>query len=62
MEKIRDKYSKGSDPLDFGLYIHKNKIRDAGYKYLITSRYHKEPIVNDDPYNIDGYETWSILK
>lgn len=62
MEKIRDEYSNGSAPLDFGLYIHKDKIRDAGYKYLITSRYHKESIVNDDQDNIDGYETWSILK
>lgn len=62
MEKMRNEYSKGSSPLHFGLYIHIDKIRDDSYKYLITSRYHREPIVNDDPDNIDGYKTWSILE
>lgn len=62
MEKMGNKYSKGAGPLHFGLYIHIDQIRDDSYKYLLTSRYHKEPIVNDDPDNVDGYETWSILK
>lgn len=62
MERMKNEYWKGTSPLDFGLYIHIDEIRDDSYKYFITSRYHKEPIVNDDPNNIDGYETWSILK
>lgn len=61
MNRIGDEYKKGSRPIDFGLYIHIDKIRDDRYDYLVTSRYHKEPIVNDDPDNIDGYETWSII-
>lgn len=42
LEKIRDKYSKGSAHLDFGLYVHIDEIRDDSYKYLITSRYYKD--------------------
>lgn len=62
MEKIRDEYSKQADPIHFGLYIYTDEIRDDGYEYFVTTRYHKEPVINDDPDNVDGYETWSILE
>ena len=37
------------------------KSMNDKYDYLVTSRYHKETIVNDDPDNVDGYKTWSII-
>lgn len=61
MDRIGEEYKKGSRPLDFGLYIYIDNIRDDSYDYLLESRYHKEPIVNDDPDNVDGYETWVIM-
>lgn len=61
MNKIGDKYWKGSRPYKFGLYIYVDKIRDDNYDYFLESRYRKDPSMSDGPDNIDGYETWSII-
>lgn len=62
MQEIGNKYWSGSRPREFNLYIYVNEINQAGsYTYLITSRYNKECIVNEEIENIDGYKTWRII-
>lgn len=64
MQRIGDKYWGGARPSDFVLYVHVDKNRsDKGkrsYDYKITSRYNKTHVHDEEPENIDGYETWRI--
>jgi len=60
MERIGDKYFGGSTPWNFDLYIYVDNKREESYDYCVSSRYYKTHVVNEDPENIDGYETWRI--
>lgn len=61
MQKIGNEYWGGNRPSDFKLYIYVDDKKEGNnYNYLITSRYNKTPIRNEEINNIDGYETWTI--
>ena len=61
MQKIGDEYWGGSRPSEFNLYIYVDEKKDeTDYDYQITSKYNKTHISDEDPENIDGYETWTI--
>ncbi len=60
MQKIGDKYWAGDIPWQFNLNVHVDEKLDDSYDYQLFSRYNKEHIRNEDPENIDGYETWHI--
>ncbi len=64
MHKIGDKYAKGSRPSNFTLNIYlgyDTSLSENEYDYRITSRYNKTHISDENPDNIDGYETWIIV-
>lgn len=61
MQRIGDEYWGGSRPSEFNLYIYVDEKKDENdYDYQITSKYNKTHISDEDPENIDGYETWTI--
>ena len=63
MQGIGDKYWKGTRPHEFIVYVYIDNMdnkREGDYDYLISSRYNKTYIHNEEPDNIDGYETWHI--
>ena len=61
MQRIGDEYWGGSRPSEFNLYIYVDEKKDeTDYDYQITSKYNKTHISDEDPENIDGYETWTI--
>ena len=60
MQLIGDQYWVGSRPHDFVLYIYIDEIREEGYDYEIRSSYNKTFVHDEEPDNIDGYETWHI--
>ncbi len=61
MQRIGDEYWGGSRPSEFNLYIYVDEKKDENdYEYQITSKYNKTHISDEDPENIDGYETWTI--
>lgn len=61
MEKIGEKYWKGTRPYGFNIYIHIDKIRKDNYDYLLQSNYRKYSNKPDGPDNIDGYQSYSII-
>lgn len=60
MQRMGDEYWGGSRPHDFVLYIYIDEIREEGYDYEIISSYNKTFVHDEEPDNIDGYETWHI--
>ena len=64
MQRIGDEYWGGSRPSEFNLYIHVDKNRSDKkkhtYDYKISSQYNKTFVHDEEPDNIDGYETWHI--
>lgn len=67
MQRIRDKYWGGSRPSEFILYVYVDKKKDDRhehtYDYRINSQYNKTYVHDEDPENIDGYETthtWGV--
>lgn len=61
MQKIGDEYWGGSRPSEFNLNIYVDeKKNENDYDYQINSQYNKTHIHDEDPDNIDGYETWTI--
>lgn len=64
MQRIGDKYWGGSRPSSFVLYIYvdnkRNDKNEHTYDYLISSRYNKTHVHDENPENIDGYKTWKI--
>ncbi len=61
MQKIGDEYWNGSRPSGFKLRIHIGEDKKDGYDYIIYSKYNKTKVSNEEPDNIDGYETWYIF-
>lgn len=61
MEKIGEKYWKGTRPYGFNIYIHLDKIRKDNYDYLLQSNYRKYSNKPDGPDNIDGYQSYTII-
>lgn len=61
MQRIGNEYWGGVRPSNFKLYIYVDEKKDENdYKYRIISKYNKTHISDEDPDNIDGYETWII--
>lgn len=60
MQRIGEKYWGGARPSEFNLYVFVDKKREDGYDYQVSSRYNKTHIHDEEPDNIDGYETWEI--
>lgn len=63
MQKIGDKYWGGSRPSEFVLYLYKDTMdnkKEGDYDYEIISRYNKTHIHDEEPDNIDGYQTWHV--
>lgn len=63
MQKIGDEYWGGSRPSEFKIYVYIDTMdnkREGDYDYLISSRYNKTHIHDEEPDNIDGYQTWHI--
>lgn len=63
MQRIGDKYRGGTRPSEFKVYVYIDTMdnkREGDYDYLISSRYNKTHIHDEEPDNIDGYETWHI--
>ena len=60
MQGIGDQYWVGEIPWQFNLNVHVDEKLDDGYDYQLFTRYNKEHIRNEDPDNIDGYDTWHI--
>ena len=64
MQRIGDKYWGGSRPSRFNLHVHVDKNRSDKkkhtYDYKISSQYNKTFVHDEEPDNIDGYETWHI--
>lgn len=61
MKKIEKEYWNNTIPSSFELYIYINRKESEGaYDYLIKSNYNKTFRIDEDPENIDGYETWFI--
>ena len=60
MQEIGEQYWAGGVPWQFNLNVHVDKKLEDGYDYQLFTRYNKEHIRNEDPDNIDGYETWYI--
>lgn len=63
MQRIGGKYWGGSRPSEFNLYVYidtMNNKKEGDFNYLISSRYNKTYIHDEEPDNIDGYQTWSI--
>ena len=63
MQRIGDKYWGGSRPSEFNLYVYIDTMdnkREGDFDYKISSRYNKTHIYDEEPDNIDGYETWYI--
>ncbi len=59
IKKINYKNDVHIDQIYVNVYIgNTSRVR----VYQLYSRYHKEPIVNDDPNNVDGYKSWSVYK
>ena len=48
-------------PEGFNLYIYVDKKRESDYDYEISSKYNKTHVSDENPENIDGYETWRIF-
>ena len=61
MEKIGEKYWKGTRPYGFNIYIHIDKIRKDNYDYLLESHYRRYSNKPDGPDNIDGYQSYTII-
>lgn len=60
MRKIGDKYWDGIRPSHFILKVNVEKEDKDNIEYEIHSNYNKTKVSNEDPDNIDGYETWYI--
>lgn len=61
MQKIGDEYRRGARPSGFNLNIYVDeKKEENNYDYQISSQYNKTHIHDEEPDNIDGYETWTI--
>ena len=60
MQRIGDKYWGGARPSEFNLYIYIDNKRESGYDYKISSEYNKTHVSDENPENIDGYQTWRI--
>ena len=60
MQEIGGRYWAGEIPWQFDLNVHVDEKLDDAYDYQLFTRYNKEHIRNEDPDNIDGYETWHI--
>lgn len=64
MQRIGDKYWNGSRPNEFILYVYVDKKRSDKnkhtYDYKISSEYNKTYRSDENPENIDGYQTWHI--
>lgn len=64
MQRIGDRYWGGSRPSEFILYVHADKNKSDKnkhtYDYQIISRYNKTHVHDENPENIDGYQTWRI--
>ena len=65
MQRIGDRYWGGSRPNEFILYVHVDKNKSDKnkhfYDYEISSEYNKTFRSDEDPENIDGYQTWHIF-
>lgn len=60
MQEIGDKYWSGSRPSSFILRINIGKQNQNDINYIIFSKYNKSDVRDEEPDNIDGYETWYI--
>lgn len=60
MQRIGNKYWGGARPSRFKLRIYVDNKHESTYDYLISSQYNKTHIHDEDPENIDGYQTWHV--
>lgn len=64
MEKLGDEYWTGSRLSEFELRVYIGEDEKGGYgdyNYIISSDYNKTKVSNEEPDNIDGFETWYIF-
>lgn len=60
MQEIGNKYWNGSRPNSFVLRIDIGEDDKNSFDYEIYSNYNKTKVHDEEPNNIDGYETWYI--